>query len=83
MRGISAPTDEKLSDDNEEFPIVSRKFALYLLLPLDPAQVKQARARVRAAEAAAEAAAAAATAAATAAEKDDEISRRRCRRRRG
>ena len=74
VRGISAPTDEKPSDDNQEFPIVSRKFALYFLIPLDPAQVKQARARGRSAAAAA--ATAAAAAAATAAEKDDEIQQR-------
>ena len=58
VRGIAAPTDEKPSDDNTEYPIVSRKFALYFLLPLDAQEIIQERAKAAAAAAKAEAEAA-------------------------
>ena len=45
VRGISAPTDEKPSDDNTEYPIVSRKYAVYFLLPLDAQEIIQERAK--------------------------------------
>ena len=63
VRGIPAPTDEKPSDDNTEYPIVSRKYALYFLLPLDAKEVIQERVKAAAAAAKAEADAAAAEAA--------------------